>query len=73
MLRDAFAPSSFYQGWDMEPKIKQNAPLFAAFDRPHYQKLLPTHLHEVLTMPDEIIEHFESGSFVCSVIGKKAR
>ena len=46
--------------------IKQIAPLFAAFDRPHYQKLLPTHLHEVLTMSQE---SFEDSSFVCSING----
>lgn len=50
--------------------IKQIAPLFfAAFDRPHYQKVLPDHLHEILLMPEEVIHYFESGAFVCSVSG----
>ena len=46
--------------------IKQIAPLFAAFDRPHYQKLFLCHIHEVLLMPTEMIE---SGSLVCSITG----
>ena len=49
--------------------IKTLAPLFAAFDRPHYQKLLPNHLHDLATMPSEVISFFESGSFVCNVTG----
>ena len=52
---------------------KEIGPLIAAFDRPHYQKLIPCHLHEVLLMPQEIIDHFESGAFVCSVTGSSVR
>ena len=44
------------------------APLFAAFDRRYYQKLLPCHLHEVLTMPQKAIDIFEKGAFVCNII-----
>ena len=51
--------------------VKQIAPLFSAFDRPHYQKLLPRHLYEVLTMPQEVIDNFEQGAFVCSINGNK--
>ena len=46
--------------------VKQIATLFAAFDRPHYQKLLPCHLHEVLMMPQKVIG---KGAFVCSIDG----
>ena len=59
--------------WDLRLYGKQIGPLFAAFDRPHYQKLIPCHLHEVLLMPQEIIDHFESGAFVCSVTGSSVR
>lgn len=30
--------------------IKKLAPMFAAFDRPHYQKLIPNHLHDLAKM-----------------------
>ena len=49
--------------------IKTLAPLFAAFDRPHYQKLLPNHLHDLAKMPREVISFFESSAFVCSITG----
>ena len=49
--------------------IKKLAPLFAAFDRPHYQKLIPNHLHDLAKMPSEVISFFESGAFVCSITG----
>lgn len=50
--------------------IKQIGPLFAAFDWPHYQKLIHCHLHEILLMlRQEVIKHFESGAFVCNVSG----
>ena len=49
--------------------IKSLAPLFAAFDRFHYQKLLPNHLHDLAKMPSEVLSFFENGAFVCSVTG----
>ena len=70
VFRDAFSYFSLFFAirggiWNLRLYgIKQIAPLFAAFDRLHY------HLHEVLTMPQEVINHFKNGSFVCSVTGK---
>lgn len=78
VYRDMFAYISLFLSvrggiWKLRLyAIKQIAPLFAAFDRPHYQKLLPSHLHEVLTMPQEVIDSFENGGFVCSVSGIQA-
>ena len=59
VFRDAFSYFSLFFSirsgiWDLRLGIKQIEPLFAAFDRPHYQKLIPCHLHEVLLMPQEI-------------------
>ena len=53
--------------------IKALAPLFTAFDRPHYQRLIPTHLHDLLKLPTEIKKNLESGAFVCSISGTKMR
>ncbi len=75
VFRDAFSYFSLFYSirngiWDLRLyAIKQIGPLFAAFDRPHYQKLIPCHLHEVLLMPQEIVAHFEKGAFVCNVSG----
>ena len=41
--------------------------LFAAFDTPHYQKLLS--VCEVLMLPQEVIDNVGKGAFVCSING----
>ena len=46
------------------------ASLFVAFDRPHYQKLIPNHLRDLAKMPDDVMKFLESGTFVCSITGK---
>ena len=57
--------------WNLQlAGIKLMAPLFAAFDHTHYQKMLPQHLRELIVMPQEVINFFESGGFVCSVSGR---
>ena len=53
--------------------IKSMAPLFVAFDRPHYQKLIPNHLRDLANMPNDVMKFLESGAFVCSVTGKHMR
>ncbi len=71
---DAFAYVSLFLSirggqWHLRlVSIKNLAPLFAAFDRPHYRKLIPQHL-DVLTMPQKVIECLEQGAFVCSITG----
>ena len=48
--------------WNLQlTSIKTLAPLFAAYDRPHYQKLIPQHLAKVLTMPKRVLEFLEKG------------
>ena len=44
-----------------------------AFDRPHYQKLIPNHLRDLAKMPRDVMRFFESGAFVCSITGKHKR
>ena len=39
--------------------IKSMAPLFVAFDRPHYQKLIPNHLRDLAKMPDDVMKFLE--------------
>lgn len=47
--------------------LKQMASLFAAFDRPSYQKIIPQHLADILTYPEKIRQCFECGAFVVSI------
>lgn len=48
--------------------IKGMAPLFVAFDRPHYQTLIPNHLRDLAKMPSDMMRFLESGAFVCIVL-----
>ena len=43
--------------------IKQMAPLYTAFDRTTYSRLIPRHLHDLLTFPPEVLQAFSEGAF----------
>ena len=43
--------------------IKSMAAVFTAFDRPNYQKLIAEHMHDLLTMPEDVLEHLRSGGY----------
>ena len=47
--------------------VKSMAPIFTAFDHPVYQKLISTHLADLLTMPAAIQTMFQQGAFVISL------
>jgi len=56
--------------WNLRTaSIKTMAPMFTAFDRPHYRKLIPQHLKDMQTMPESIQHFFGDGAFVCSILG----
>ena len=53
-----------YRNWELRTgSIKELAAIFAAFDRPIYQQLVPRHIHELLLMPSHILHHLQRGSF----------
>ena len=43
------------------------APLFFAFDRPIYQRLLPKHIADIESFPKEIVDSFTAGRFTIKV------
>ena len=49
--------------------IKSMAALFTAFDRPKYQKLIPQHIVDLLTIP-EVLSHLKKGEFTVSIRGR---
>ena len=51
--------------------LKEMCPLFTAFDRLNYMKILPQHFSEVISLPERIKECFISGGFVCIIRGKQ--
>ena len=50
--------------------IKSMAAFFTAFDRPNYQKLIPQHIVNILTIPKEILSHLSNGGFTVSITGR---
>ena len=50
--------------------LKKMAAAFTAFDRTHYQKLIPQHLCDILRAPPEFLDHLKSGWFAVSLSGK---
>ncbi|CAG2187243.1 unnamed protein product [Mytilus edulis] len=49
--------------------LKMICPLFHAFDRPLYLKLVPYHLADLLTFPQPILDFFSLGAFAVSITG----
>ena len=43
--------------------LKEMCPVFTAFDRLNYLKILPNHFAEILTMPEHIRHCFQQGGF----------
>ena len=57
--------------WDLRmAAIKQMAALFTAFDRHNYQKLIPRHLLDMLTIPEEVLSNLKQGGFSVSILGR---
>ena len=76
VFEDCFAYVSLFLAmrsgrWDLRiAAIKSMAALFTAFDRPNYQKLIPQHIVNMLTIPKEILSHLSLGGFTVSIRGR---
>ena len=46
--------------------LKEMAPLFWAFDRPTYSRLVPDHLSDITKFPKEVVQCFQRGGFAVS-------
>ncbi len=54
--------------WELRmASMKSMAPVFTAFDHPLYQKLISTHVADLLTMPGAVRTMFQQGAFVVSI------
>lgn len=45
------------------------APLFSAYDRHCYQKLIPRHIADIESFPTEVAQCFEAGGFTVKIKG----
>lgn len=76
VFKDCFAYIALFLAmrsgrWDLRiAAIKQMAALFTAFDRPKYQKLIPQHIVDMLTIPAEVLAHLKQGGFTVSILGR---
>lgn len=60
--------------WELRmASLKEMCPLFTAFDRFNYLKILPKHFAEVMCMPENIRHCLVKGGFVCNIRGTKMR
>ncbi len=59
--------------WDLQMaaiyKI-DGGPLFTAFDRPKYSKLIPLHIKQMLSVPADILSHLKESRFTVSILGR---
>ena len=44
------------------------AAIFAAFDCPTYQQLIPRHLYDLATLPQFLLAHLEQGAFIVRLL-----
>ena len=56
--------------WDLRlGSLKCMSPIFAAFDRTTYRKLIPQHIADCLIMPKNILASLQNGGFAVSILG----
>ena len=53
-----------YRNWHLRnSSIKLLAAVFSAFDRLIYQQLIPRHIYDILSLPNEVLQHLQRGGF----------
>lgn len=58
------------QNWKLRvSSLKKMAPLFAAYDRTTYRRLIPNHLADIQTYPSQLLQCMQAGAFAVSVTG----
>jgi len=53
--------------------LKQMVPVFTAFDREYYARIIPDHLAQILQYPPTVLRCFEKGAFTVNLTGHPTR
>lgn len=60
--------------WDLRcAAYKKLAPIFRAYDRTHYQQLIPTHLANLLQWPEHVLDALRRGLWTVSLYSRPYR
>ena len=79
VFRDCFCYFSLYlavrsSNWRwLVANLKQMAPVFTAFDRDFYARILPHHLAEIQSYPSVVLSCLEKGGFTVNLTGQRWR
>ena len=76
MFNDCFCYVTLFlsirtSNWELRmSSLKCMVPLFSAYDRPCYQRLLPTHIADLQKYPDEVVDCLQAGGFTVKLQGQ---
>ncbi|CAH1799207.1 unnamed protein product [Owenia fusiformis] len=77
LKKDMMYYASLYIGmrsrnWNLRnASLKSMVINFTAFDRHMYARLVPKHLADLSSLPDDVVQHYKEGSFAVNMKGRK--